>query len=122
MEKKNRDVRDGWTDGWMIDGWIVDEVMGGWCRLLFGDFKCGCVRQMCAYRGGVCGFCLRWKCLHKEYLEDVGVKAIVLTPVFSLCRRACARLYLVSIPVLRAGPVCTVSWHIFSAALGCELC
>lgn len=58
----------------------------------------------------------------KSVFEDVGVKAIVLTPVFSLCRRACARLHLLFICALRAGPVCTVSWHIFTAALSCEPC
>lgn len=78
------------------------------------------LRQMCAYRAGRRGFCLQWKCLYKVYLEDVGVKAIVLTPAV-LSARACtfARPYLLSIPALVAGPVCEASWHI-SIALGCE--
>lgn len=34
---KNREGGEmvGRGDGQMIDGWIVDEVTGGWCRLFF---------------------------------------------------------------------------------------
>lgn len=35
-KKKENQRRRGWTDRRMTDGWIVDGVMGGWCRLVFG--------------------------------------------------------------------------------------
>lgn len=53
---------------------------------------------MCAYKRGVFGFCLMWKCLCKEHLEDVGVKGIVLTPVHvhvqvcTFCQSVCSAL------------------------------
>ena len=111
-KKEKRSERMWWggrTDQWMIDGWIVDEVMVPCCAL----------RQMRAYRGGVWGFCLRWKRLYKAYSGDVAVKAIVLTPGVSSVRACtCVRLHLLSIPVLVAGPVCMASWHIFLHCAG----
>lgn len=60
-------------------------------RFLFGAVL-GFLKQMRAYRAVVHGFCLGWKCLRKANLEDVGVKAIVLTPGLSARACTCAPL------------------------------
>lgn len=60
------------------------------------------MRQKGANRRVVCGFFLRWSCLYKAYLEDVGVRAFVLTPIFCVCRRARA-------PIPSVYP-CACSW------------
>lgn len=112
-KKTEAERMDGWLVGWMKDR----SLMTGECRLLFG--RCA-LRQTLAYRGGRRGFFVFCgSAFIKEYLEDVGVKAIVLTSVFCRCRRARSHVHRLSIPVLVAGPACTVSWHV-SAALGCE--
>lgn len=56
-DEKKKKRRRRWTDGWMIDGWIVDEAMGERASTYL-VLRCA-FRKMHAYRGGVCSFCLR---------------------------------------------------------------